>query len=180
MKEKGLELKKIRSTCRLIGSIKHIYETVAQCFSEEAYTVIYLDYKVLIGRFKDSRFHNYNNESFEDTYLQRLRVFDGNKEVYIWRDGDGFKGRLRIDGEGDETDAIDAYQVVFGTKSWPLDGGYSRLTEDRGTELIVPIADLAVDNDKKRLFLKTRNYIGYTPTDQAGYVDCRFVGFSIG
>ncbi len=179
MRKNGLELKRIESTCNFVKPLGDIKQMVSQYITERAYAVIYLDYKILIGTFRDAMFHTYNNEPLEDRYIQRLRVFDDKKELYIWRTEDGFKGRLRIDGQGDETHVVDASSVLFGTRiAETHDSGYSILTEDRGTELIVPMIGLKIDNQRNRLFLRSRNYIGYTPTHQAGYVDCRFISIT--
>ncbi len=174
MKTNGLELKRIRSNVQKVVKITSVQDIVAQNFQTSATVAAYLDYKVLIGTFKDSRFCFYGDETFDDKYLHKLRVFNKDRELHLWRSNDGINGRLRIDGEGEEIDAVDACQVVFGTRSKELNGNYSRLTEDRGVELIIPLIGINL-NEKKRVFLYTRNYIGYTPVGQAGYVDCRFV-----
>lgn len=175
MKQNGLKLTTIKSSSEIISAINNIEERSAAHFGSKATVAAYLDYKVLIGTFQDSKFHFYNAETFEDKYVQRIRIFDSTKELHIWRTTEGFKGRLRIDNDGNETDVVDAYQVLFGTKAEPPDGGFTRLTEDRGVELIVPLSGIVVDDNKNRLFLHTRNYIGYNDLHQAGYVDCRFV-----
>jgi len=139
----------------------------------EGYFVAYLDYKVLIGRVCDGGFAG---EPFELKFIQKMRLFNQSKELYIWRNSENvFLGRLRIDKTGEETDVIDAWQALYGTKCEPKAEG-TLLTEDRGTNLVVPFSNITENNLPIRIH--TRNYIGYNELGQAGYEDCRFVGFT--
>jgi hypothetical protein len=53
---------------------------------------------------------------------------------------------------------------------------WTRLWEDRGTELILPLEIKEVPNYKGPLtWLQTVNYIGHLDNGQATYDDCRFV-----
>lgn len=141
------------------------------------FCVVYLDYKVLIGKYSEGNFKFYNDEIFKPKYIQKMRIFNINQELYIWRKNEEeFRGRLRFDGSGIETDVIDACQILWGTKAESL-GDFSKIFEDRGTELILPFNDIKVDNGENRAFLQTRNYIGYNECGQVGYEDCRFVKF---
>lgn len=142
------------------------------------FCVVYLDYKVLIGKYSEGNFKFYKEEIFKPKYIQKMRIFDINQELYIWRKNEEeFRGRLRIDGPGIETDVIDACQILWGTKAELL-GEFSKIfEEDRGTELILPLKNVSFDNSENRVFIRTRNYISYRDNDQAGYEDCRFVDF---
>ena len=175
----GLELKRIKSKAETIN-IDNI-KSALSVFNSDGFVIAYLDYKVLIGRIKNNALLFFNNESIEEKYIQRLRLFNEQKELLIWRLDVGLRGRLRIDDEGEETYVVDANQVLWGTDREKLSDGWIRLFEERGTELILPFDEIPVDNRKNRLFLKTRNYIDFHPeTYQASYVDCRFTGFNKG
>jgi CRISPR-associated protein (TIGR03984 family) len=76
-------------------------------------------------------------------------------------------------------EAVEAEQILWGTKSEALTRGWTRLFEGRGMELILPM-DSAEVTPVNRVKLTTRNYIGYNALGQAGYIDCRFVRFTIG
>lgn len=143
--------------------------------------IAYLDYKVLIGRFAENKFIFFSEETFDPKYLQKLRVFNKEKELYLWRQGENlFAMRLRVDGEGERVSVVEARQVLWGTCAEDLGNGWSRISESRGMELILPLTNLALDDKKNRVKLKTYNYIGYNEIGQAGYIDSRFVDFLTG
>lgn len=176
----GLKLMSIKSKTETvsIGDNDKLPELLPKYFDNEtAYVVAYLDYRVLIGIYENSNMKFPDNETIDNEYIQRLRVFNENKELLIWRSSEGLKGRLRIDGDGQDTEVVEACQVLWGTRVVKNTVDFTEITEDRGTTLILPIKGLEVDNRKKRAFIKTRNYVGYTPAYQATYVDCRFVRF---
>jgi len=176
MKANGLELKIIKSKVET-KEIKNLKEALS-IFNSTGYVVSYLDYKVLIGKVTPENLYFFNNETIEEKYIQRLRLFNQSRELLLWRENGELKSRLRIDEEGDDTYAIDACQMLWGTDKEELDEGWIKLFEQRGPELILPYEKVRIDNWKNRLFLKTRNYIQFHPeTQQATYVDCRFIGF---
>ena len=176
----GLELKNISSTYEPFPHDSNIWSYVQDKFGAgRSFVVAFLDYKVLIGTYEDSKYNFHENENIESKYIQRLRVFNETEELHLWRTSEGLKGRLRIDSEGNESYVVDAYQVLFGTRSEPS-GNYTRISEERGTELFLPFQDLEVyvkKEKKGRISIKTRNYIDYNSMFQATYIDCRFMGF---
>ncbi|MFW6172253.1 MAG: CRISPR-associated protein Csx19 [Elusimicrobiota bacterium] len=142
--------------------------------------ILYLDYKVLIGIFRNSEFvfpDDHYKGDFDLKYLLKLRIFNEKEELMVWKIGNGFGNRYRLDSHGTGQEAVESYQVLFGTKSNDYGNGFTLLKEKRGTEVIVP-GEIEVNDNKKRVFLKTRNYIDYhEETRQASYKDCRFMGF---
>ncbi len=163
-------------------------------FTGSGFCVVYLDYRVFVGRYekKDEQeeaggqMFFYRNRQVEPRFLKRLRVFNQERELFIWRAQGGFRWRLRIDdGTGDtqdggkEVDVVEAEQILWGTRAESICEGWTRIYEDRGTEIILPGENLNVDLDN-RVKLVTRNYIEYNDLGQAGYVDCRFVKFNWG
>jgi CRISPR-associated protein (TIGR03984 family) len=178
----GLELKNISSTHEPFPTDSSIWSYVQDKFgSERSFIVAYLDYKVLIGTYENGNynFQEKEKETVELKYIQRLRVFNDTKELHLWRTSEGLKGRLRMDSEGVGSAVVDAYQVLFGTRSEPS-GNYTRISEERGTELFLPFQDLEIDvkkEKKSRIAVKTRNYIDYNNVFQATYIDCRLMGF---
>jgi CRISPR-associated protein (TIGR03984 family) len=178
MNANGLELKEIKSYSEP-ASISSI-DVALRLFNSTGYVVAYLDYKVLIGKINNNKFEFYNSKNIYEKYIQRLRLFNEQKELLIWRGKNGLEGRLRLDDEGSEIFVVDACQVLWGTKKQELNNGWTKLSEDRGTELILPFKGLDVNDKEKRVFLKTRNYVDFhNKTQQATYIDCRFVKFVI-
>jgi len=174
--DNGLKLDKIKSELKNdITSLNDIQRYI----KTDSIVVAYLDYTVLVGLYKNSKFE-FHDTAFDiiknSQYIQKIRIFNKDEEFLLWRSGNGFKGRYRKDEKGDEIDVVDAEQVLFGTKAEPL-GNFTKLTEKRGTELILPFTGLTVDDKKNRVFIKTRNYISYNEAHQATYIDCRFMGF---
>ncbi len=185
MKLNGLELIQCNSEVKNFDKVEDFQSDIENNFKEESFVVAYLDYEVMIGRWKDASFHFYNDKKIENKYIQKLRVFNENKEVLIWRTPAGFKGRLRTDYEGTKTmDVVVAYQVLFGTKKGEnCNQDFTEITEDRGTSLILPFGKLKFDDNGNlisRIHIKTHNYVGYNDVNQATYVDCRFVCFTDG
>ncbi|MEQ8171937.1 MAG: CRISPR-associated protein Csx19, partial [Candidatus Eremiobacterota bacterium] len=155
----------------------NLEQIISNKIKANSLAVAYMDYTVLIGKYENSKFLFYDSQKLEEKYLQKLRVFNDKEELFIWRSSDGFKGRFRKDGSGKDIEAVEAFQVLFGTDVTPL-GTFSKLFEERGTEVILPFTGLSVNDKKNRIFIKTRNYIGNNRVHQATYIDARFVSFS--
>ncbi|RPI19842.1 MAG: TIGR03984 family CRISPR-associated protein [Ignavibacteriae bacterium] len=149
--------------------------------NETGYFITYLDYKVIIGKYESGKFINYDNEQLDLKYIQKMRIFNKNKELLVWRTDGKWKGRVRTDEEGEECDIVVADQVLFGTRATKC-AGYSTLEDSRGTNLKLPFEFeineyKSIEDRKKRIKIKTHNYIDYNENNQAEYVDCRFVEF---
>jgi len=178
-KQNSLKLYQVKSKVEPFNI--NLLEDALGIFNSTGFAVAYLDYKVLIGKVNIKNIEFYNNEVIEEEkYIQRIRLFNDDKELLIWRVKNGFKSRLRIDNEGSNEFVVDACQVLWGTNKEKLNNGWIKIYEDRGTELILPYGeDAKIDDKENRLFIMTRNYIGFHPkTYQATYVDCRFVKFT--
>ncbi|EMT38891.1 hypothetical protein JCM16816_15110 [Thermoanaerobacter brockii subsp. lactiethylicus] len=156
---------------------------------DKGYIVCWLDYAVLFGIIQSGEIKFYNNELPDfNKYLQKLRVFNEKKELYIWRSGNKFKFRYREDGVSDEdgeiVEYIDADQVMYGSK-FEVKDEFIEVSEKRGIRYIVPkefIGNSSIEDlnkNEKRLVLHTRNYIGYNEIGQAGFVDSRFLKISV-
>lgn len=188
MKANGLKLFSINSISKPLGEIEDVFQKTADLIKRSSFAIAYLDYEVRIGRFDDGQFAFYQTNDFDPKYLQKLRVFNQNEELYIWRSGGKLYGRYRVDGMGgNELEVVEAHQVLFGTR-FEKSGDWTKLWEDRGTSLIVP-GKYVVDKNRNRVAIETYNYIGYMNEGnlsqnqktvvprQAGYMDCRFVEF---
>jgi len=147
---------------------------VEEYIQNESYVVVYLDYKILFGRYNNGNFFFFNNESFDLKFVQKIRIFNKDEEFYIWKEEGNLFGRIKKD---DNSEFVDSIQVLFGTRSQSVDSDWTKITEHlRGIEFVLP-GKWEVDNDKKKIALKVRNYIGYTENHLATYTDSRFVEF---
>jgi CRISPR-associated protein (TIGR03984 family) len=186
MKNNGLEYNNLKtsSTSVTIQSDKDILDNAP----DNSWFIAYLYHRVVIGQIKNGKFdyHPYAKIPNDVTLLNflKLRVFNEDSELFVWKTNlGGYKARLRIDGTGQEQGVVDAKQVLFGTKAEKLDQKYSILKEDRGTEIILPLSELGINEidinkGKGRLCIHTRSYIGFIEeTGQATYEDVRFVEF---
>jgi len=184
------EIKTIRSKVEAKETDNNIEEVIKGIEKiQNGYIVCWLDYTVLFGTVQSGKIKLYNNELPDfNKYLQKLRVFNEKEELYIWRSGDLFKFRYREDGvseeEGKKIEYIDAEQIMHGSR-FENKGDFIEVSEERGIRYIVPekfIENNLIDdinNNKKRLVLHTRNYIGYNEIGQAGFIDSRFLNISI-
>jgi CRISPR-associated protein (TIGR03984 family) len=180
MKKKALGLnfgqkKSYTETCKQyqLSDFSSLEAFAHDRFGEIGYCVFYLDNKVLFGRYNGESFLFYDNDLPKPKFIQKMRLFNQNKELLLWKkqskeDFSDFAYRLRVDEEGDDTDVIDAMQVLWGTKANSLDENFTQLSEERGMKIIVPLKEVEVDDGEKRLFILTRNYITYA-TDESDY-----------
>lgn len=186
----GLQLGKFKSKPEKLGEIdKHIlYTKLYEEFTGPSYIVIWFDHEVLIGMWQDKKFIFFNKEfkkeHFELKYIQRLRVFNLDKELHIWRTNGLWKARFRTDYKGEESETVVvAHQLLFGTRGKRLSQDFVVIEEERGTKLSLPLKDISFDkNDTPnvRVHIKTHNYIKTNAVHQTTYCDCRFVAFTDG
>lgn len=186
MKDNGLIYNRLKSKSNPIN-IKSDDDILINA-PTNAWFIAYLFHRVVIGKVQNKKFIYYNQSEKDVTIsnIQKLRIFNKDSELFIWRTSIGeYKSRLRIDNEGLEHEVIDARQILFGTVANPIKDGspYSCLTEKRGTEIILPLSELKINdseinNFNGRLCIHTRSYIGFIEnTGQATYEDVRFVEF---
>lgn len=139
--------------------------------NNEAKAVVWYYDKIEFYEFNDGKF-DYGTRKVDE--LVRLRIFNKDRELHIWQSNRILKGRLRIDGEGEEIKYVLAGQIMNGTLFTTKDN-FLQVTEEKGTDYKLPFTEfLNKDKEIERLKLVTRNYIGYNKINQAGYVDCRF------
>ena len=170
------EIKKINSTAETRGIANQINSVISKNFAENGLIVVWLNYSILFGMLKEGKMNFYQGQMPDwKKHLIRIRVFNEQKELLIWKSNRNFKYRLRVDEpKREETEFIDAEQIIWGTKSVLLEGGFSKIQEDRGVEFTVPFSNLKLSVNK-RLVLITRNYLDYNEIKQVGIIDTRFV-----
>lgn len=145
------------------------------------YVVCWLHYAVLFGKIRNKKIEFYKNQMPDfNKYLLKLRAFNGREELHVWKGKKYFNFRyIKEDEQGDkELEFIDAKQVMFGTKFKKLDEDFYEVWEDRGIRYIIPAEIIPKQLESEirgRLVLHTRNYIGYNPIGQAGFIDSQFI-----
>lgn len=170
------------------------WETIKSYIQEQfngisAGTFVIMHHGICMGSYVNGDFIMPRKLPLEPEYLRSIRVFDPERECYLWRSSMDEPGLFRLrfihDDEILENDRephiVLARQLLWGTslETSPDEEEWAVLKENRGIELLIhrsllpPSAELSTEN---RLWLITHNYIDYTPLGQAGYVDCRFVG----
>jgi len=159
-------------------SIKTLNQTIKDYFDgNPKYAVFYLDFGIRFAKWEKGALVFYVQD-YDAEYLQLARIFDDERELKIWKNNDKFFYRLRTDEPGDEYCAVEADQILWGTHTEPLAKGWTKLWEERGTELIVPFEITIPVNQpvpSPRACIRTRDYIGDLGNGQASFVDCRFV-----
>lgn len=160
-----------------------VQKSLSQKFIVDGFYIAYLDYKISIGRFQGGNCLSLEGVDFQ--YLIKLRVFNEEQELFIWRNGLGFNGRFRKDGDNSKENNskyVETDLVLFGTRHGKVIDNFSHIHEDRGTEIVLPEIDIlkTIDDKKNRVKIKVRNYIGYTKNYQAEYIDSRFIKFTFG
>lgn len=183
MKKLDYEIKNDKkSTSKKIEVTTDLKNIIHTNLSSNEYSVVaYLDYGVFIGLLKkeNNSFEFIFNEkiNIEDKYIQKIRIFNKNEELLLWRSNNTLKGRLRIDESGSGSEYIDVSQILFGTQDKDVNNEFTNLIEeDRRINITIP-GKFETSNSKKRVAIKTRNYIDYNEIFQATYTDCRFVEF---
>jgi CRISPR-associated protein (TIGR03984 family) len=140
--------------------------------------------KAVAWYFDEIVFYNIENNNWNTPMkgldeLVRLRIFNNEQELHIWRSNGALKGRLRVDTKGNDIECVDAMPLLNGTAFDKLNPGIIA-SEDKGIHYCLPYPELEIiTGSKNRIALLTRNYIGYSDIGQASYIDCRFIDFEI-
>jgi len=94
--------------------------------------------------------------------LQQAYIFGKQGEVRLWREGDDWQARLVI-GDADETDTIDEYHILWGTKAEESKDGFTPVREVRqqGMDHLVPLEVITDALKERRLRLLVRHLIEY-------------------
>ncbi len=114
--------------------------------------------------------------------LINLRIFNEEKEIFIYKTKNAYKLRKIEDGAGDDVKCFDADQIMWGTNAKEKEDKIE-VFEERGIKFLFPkdmvenILDLK--DNKHMLVLRTRNYIDFLDNYQASIEDARFLGFKV-
>lgn len=114
--------------------------------------------------------------------ISDLRLFSEKGEWHVWRDWDGkhYARLLKLHKLNDDN-SLTEYHFLWGTKKVESDTPpWIKLTEDRGTEIWLPLQGQVTDSEKNSdlpLRLKLKQVVGYDPDYHlAGIIDAALVG----
>ena len=108
-----------------------------------------------------------------------LRLFGEKGEWHVWRDWDGkHYARLLELHKLDNDNSLTEYHALWGTKKVKSNTPpWIKLTEDRGTEIWLPLKGEKLKDSDLPLRLKLKQVVGYDPDYHlAGIVDAALVG----
>ena len=166
------------------GSWQELLALLAEALPEGGLVTAWLPQQVLWGRYDGKGFTFAKVSSLTENVLE-MRVFSREAEVYARNRGDNTylvrichdypAGAADADAEGTETEYVDSLSRLWGENTGVIDGYAVLQDADRKIQMEIP-----VDENHCKYGLVTRNYIGYTENNQAGYVDSRYVAIENG
>lgn len=161
------------------GSWQELLALLAEALPEGGLVTAWLPQQVLWGRYDGKGFTFAKASSLTENVLE-MRVFSREAEVYARNRGDNTylvrichdypAGAAIAGAEGVETEYVDSLSRLWGENTGVIDGYAVLQDADRKIQMKIP-----VDENHCKYGLVTRNYIGYTENNQAGYVDSRYV-----
>ena len=169
----------------MAGSWQELLTVLAEALPEGGLVTAWLPQQVLWGRYDGKGFTFAKASSLTENVLE-LRVFSREAEVYARNRGDNTylvrichdypAGAAAAGAEGMETEYVDSLSRLWGENAGVADGYAVLQDADRKIQMKIPVDD----GSHKYYGLVTRNYIGYTENNQAGYVDSRYVAIENG
>ena len=167
------------------GSWLELLALLAEALPEGGLVTAWLPQQVLWGRYDGKGFAFPQGSSLTENVLE-MRVFSREAEVYARNRGDNTylvrichdypAGAAAAGAEGMETEYVDSLSRLWGENAGVADGYAVLQDADRKIQMKIPVDD----GSHKYYGLVTRNYIGYTENNQAGYVDSRYVAIENG
>lgn len=169
----------------MAGSWQELLTVLAEALPEGGLVTAWLPQQVLWGRYDGKGFAFAKASSLTENVLE-MRVFSKEAEVYARNRGDNTylvrichdypAGAAAAGAEGMETEYVDSLSRLWGENAGVADGYAVLQDADRKIQMKIPVDD----GSHKYYGLVTRNYIGYTENNQAGYVDSRYVAIENG
>lgn len=172
-------------TRAVAGSWQELLAVLAEALPDGGLVTAWLPQQVLWGRYDGSSFAFPKGGSLAENVLE-LRVFSREAEVYARNRGDNTylvrtchdypAGAAAAGAEGMETEYVDSLSRLWGENTGVADGYAVLQDAERKIQMKIPVDD----GSHQYYGLVTRNYIGYTENNQAGYVDSRYVAIENG
>lgn len=150
-----------------------ILEKIKDKLNGKIYLLAYKHHEVQIGMIENGQIRIERQQELTRDYLKELRVFSQNGELYIWKQKQELKYRLRLDNAGEATEHIyDEDHFMWGNKI--QDDRRTVYEEHRGMKFKMPFD---ISDSQLPLKYTARNYYDYDNNGLIRFFDARLVCF---
>ncbi|KKN48319.1 hypothetical protein LCGC14_0654110 [marine sediment metagenome] len=134
--------------------------------------LVYKYNQVYIGSIIKDNLNVLGDDQFELKYITEIRMFSESGELHLWKYGDDFKWRLRIDEEEEgEVHIYEEKHVIWGTKV-NNENPDELVEEHRGMRIQFP---QEIINETLPLKYEVRNYFNFDDDGMIKFYDARLV-----
>lgn len=137
------------------------------------YLLVYKHHEVLIGEVQEGEVLVKKPGELTADYLQELRMFSSNGELYLWNQNGNMSYRLRLDEQGDSTNRYDEEHFIWGKNTDQKDE-HTVIEVNRGMRLTLPFP---VYKNECPLKYRVRNYLEMDDEGQIRFYDARLITF---
>ena len=144
-----------------IENLQEFILKMAQPLTGITYVLLYKYHEIQIGMIEDGQIVIERKNELIPENLKELRVFSENGELYIWKQRQELKYRLRVDNgkTGEKVNIYSEQHFMWGNKVCSKDkDGRLIYEENRGMKFTFPFP---VDEDRLPLKYEVRNYYKY-------------------
>jgi len=124
--------------------------------------------------------HHFPNHApvLDGATLRQVRLFGEAGEIFVWREGDAWHGRLLSGAQSAQT--LEETQLLWGAVNEGEAGGFVLLREGaEGLRHALPIVVKPYDPQNQRMCLHVRHYLGYDEEGQAYVAASRLVKLGV-
>lgn len=150
----------------------YLEETSAK-MTGKIFILAHKHHEVLIGEVRDGKVAIESPEQLSSDYLQEMRMFSPSGELYIWNRRGQLKYRLRLDGQGEETNKYDEEHFMWGQKT-DEKNDHTVIEPNRGMRLTFPFI---VEEKDCPLKYRARNYLDFDEHGHIRFYDARLITF---
>lgn len=134
--------------------------------------LVYKYNQVYIGSIIKDNLNVLGDDQFELKYITEIRMFSESGELHLWKYGDKFKWRLRIDEEVEgEIHIYEEKHVIWGTKINTKNTN-ELVEEHRGMRIQFP---REIINEPLPIKYEVRNYFNFDEDGMIKFYDARLV-----
>ena len=154
------------------------------------YLLVYKHHEVLLGVVQEGEILVKEPGELTPQYLQEMRMFSPNGELYLWNQNGKINYRLRLDEQGDITNRYDEEHFMWGQITDASGGSepfckrvptppktldYNTVIEpNRGMRLTFPFP---ITGNECPLKYRVRNYLEFDDDGQIRFYDARMITF---